>query len=352
MKRMSRSLFALLLCVPTMAHGIEVASFPPAGDVSDGYRIEVVIEGLNNPCGLALGPRLDKDTPKELFFAESGAGRVLRFNPSLPSETREVLTGLTVAKVPQFDADAGAWSLGFITPTKLAVVGGTERNRVSVYLLPAGDESLSADKQDHEVDLINVLGEPVDPILGTIAVGETAVYLTSGPPGEPGEVFRAGLTANRIEAPRPLMNVASGSELHWPSGLCLSPLGKMQFLVGSFAGELSEARDSQVLFLIPGNGKVALKLTPGLFDVVGLAYSSSGQLYAIDLAWENAPEGGVYRLDDARHEGKPACRAVKIAKVKRPTSLVFDAGGTMYVTAWGDGDNSRKGKIVKVTGEF
>jgi hypothetical protein len=85
---------------------------------------------------------------------------------------------------------------------------------------------------------------------------------------------------------------------------------------------------------------------------VGLAYSTSGQLYAIDLAWQDENAGGVYRLDDARFEGQPACRAVKIAEVVRPTSLLFAPDGALYVASWGKGNGAKQGTIVKISGEF
>ena len=117
-------------------------------------------------------------------------------------------------------------------------------------------------------------------------------------------------------------------------------------------GELSEARDSRVAFIIPAAGTVDMQLSPGLLDIVGLAYSPSGQLYAIDMAWNDENAGGVYRLDDARFEGRPACRAVKIASLVRPTSLVFAGSGTLYVSSLGAGTNAKMGTITKITGEF
>jgi hypothetical protein len=122
--------------------------------------------------------------------------------------------------------------------------------------------------------------------------------------------------------------------------------------VASYLGALAEKRDSQVIFIIPSGGDVAMQLAPGLFDVVGLAYSPSGQLYAADFAWQEENEGGVYRLDDARLDGQPACRAVKIASIEHPTSLLFDDSGNLYVTSFGNGTNAKHGKIITIKGSF
>jgi hypothetical protein len=279
---------------------------------------------------------------------------VLGFTADKPEETHDVLTGLAVREVHDLEVRASAWSLGFVTPTKLAVYGGLEAggDHVGVYVLPAERVTLAADKLDHEVLVAESEEADSQPVLSGMAFGETTAFFSRGAIGAPGQIYRSGLAANRIEMPQRLLNTAESQRSWWPTGICLSPSNKMQFLVTAFAGELSAMRDSRVVFLIPVSGKPSLDLTPGLLDIVGLAYSPSGQLYAIDLAWQDDEAGGVYRLDDARHNGQPACRAVKVAEVVRPTSLLFAPDGSLYVTSWGKGSNSKHGKIVNVTGEF
>jgi hypothetical protein len=354
MKRTLRFLAALLLSTPGIVCGADVEhSFPPAGDETASYRTEVVVEGLDNPCGLALRPSSERDVSQEILFVESGAGRVLGFAPEKQHDTREVVKGLVPDDVAPLNTRGGAWSLGFVTPTKLAVYGGMPGggNRVGVFALPAEHVPVAADKFDHEVVIAEDQAAESKPVLAAMAFGETAAYFTNGA-AEPGQVYRSGLAANRIESPQPLLNTAESHQSRWPTGLCLSPSAKMQYLVTAFAGEVGDERDSRVVFLIPNSGKIALDLMPGLLDMVGLGYSPSGQLYAIDLAWQEAQGGGVYRLDDARYEGQPACRAVKIAEIARPTSLLFDPSGAIYVTAWGEGNDSKSGAVVKITGEF
>jgi hypothetical protein len=355
MKRTSCSLVGLLLCLPGIALGAGMlSSFPPAGDESATFRTEVVINQLDNPCGLALRPSSERNAPQEILFAESGRGRVLGFTVENPKATREVLTGLTVAEVEPLKTRASAWSLGFVTPTKLAVYGGIKdgSDRVGVYILPAEHEPLSAEMQDHQVTIGEDEATESQPLLSGMIFGETTAYFSIGSTEVPGQIYRSGLAANRIEMPQPLLNTAESQRSRWPTGVCLSPSTKMQFVVVAFAGDMSESRDSRVAFLIPVSGKVSLDLTPGLVDVVGLAYSPSGQLYAIDLAWEDEGAGGVYRLDDVRFEGQPACRAVKVAEIARPTSLMFAPDGVLYATAWGTGGDAKLGTVVKITGEF
>lgn len=355
MKWRSLSLLALLLCLVSGAHAAEevAGAFPAAGDESARFETEVIVDGLSEPCGLVFAPRTSSEDPREIFFVESGAGRVLGFHANKPSARREVVTGLAEHEAGPLETAVSAWSLGFVTPTKLAILGGLKEatNRVGVFVLPDEDHALTTDDIDHQVEIAMDDATRESPMFPSMIFGDTTAYFTSGIATGPGQVFRAALVANRIDSPSPLLNVADGRALPWPSGLCLSPATKMQYLVASFAGQLSTSRDSRIAFLIPANGKVALGLTPGLFDIVGLSYSPSGQLYAIDLAWSEPTAGGIYRIDDVRYEGQPACRAVKIAEAARPTSMLFDGSGILYVTTWGDG-GSKQGTIVKITGEF
>ena len=329
--------------------------FPPAGDESANYHTDVILAGLDYPTGLALKPDSVEKGAEELFFAESGAGRVLRFAVASPGTTKEVLKGLKTHAFGENESiQVGPWALGFLTPSKLVVVGGVLENgkeQVGVYLLPENSQVLAADQTDHSVgplaerDTADQLG-----FLG-VSIGDTAAYFSCGAENAPGQIFYSPLEANRLDSFRPILKQQPP---RWPAGICLSPVNPAdsQYLVSSTVGELQEARDSELFFLAPSSGTELLQLKPGLFDMVGLAYSESGLLYAIDCAWHQPKAGGVYRLDDARWEGQPACRAVKIASVERPTSMAFGSDGAMYVTVFGSPEKPKQGKIIKITGEF
>lgn len=356
MKWMSLLLVAVACWTDLAIAADNQTEFPPAGDESAQYKQEVLLKNLNNPCGLVSRPTADKDAPQEIFFSESGAGRVLVFGADRPRARQEVLTGLKTRELAQdVELRVGPWSLSFVTPTKLAVWDGVPRDgvkQVGVYVLPTDDKVLTADDVEHVADLPKDDSEIGNSAFPGMVMGETSAYLSSGSAEDIGTVFKAALVANQISSLRTLTPSKQNSAMRWPSGLCLSPSTKTQFLVAGYVGDLLGDRDSRVAFLVPTNGDVALELIPGLFDVVGLAFSPSGQLYAIDFAWQKEKSGGVYRLDDARLEGRPACRAVKIANVVRPTSLLFDASGAMYITSFGTGTNAKRGSLIRITGEF
>lgn len=347
-ERVSLALVLLFSCFGES--GAEDA-FPPPGDQSANYQVEVLVDGLHNPCGLVSRPAANAQAPGEVLFIESGAGRVLGLMDAEVGKTREVLTGLAVEETPdETGLRMAAWRIGFITPNKLAVLEGATDDRparVAVYVLPDDGKVLTADQTDHAVEL-----RSERKLTGTfpgMAVGETVVYFSIGL-AEGGTITRAALAANRVESPQELVYLDPAMDLRRPTGLCLSLTGRVQFLATAFAGELEATLDSRIAFVTPSSGEVALKLACGLFDIVDLAYSPSGQLYAVDLGWHDEQAGGVYRLDDARLDGRPACRVVKIAEVVRPTSLLFQSSSTLYVTSLGIGENA--GSVVKISGEF
>lgn len=345
---------SFFFCVAVGAFAQE-SRFPLAGDESANYQVEEVFTELDNPCGLALRPPSGEEATDEFFFAESGAGRVLHFAVDTPAKSQEVLGKLATHTLGNENPiEVGPWALGFLTPSKLVVMGGVlvdGKEHVGVYALPEDGKALSADQLDHTVGPLNP--EDTDERIGfqALAISETAAYFASGSESAPGQIIYSAIEANRLDSFRPLMKEQIAE---WPAGICLSPVNSAgsQYLVASNLGKLLEVRDSQLVFMDPFSGTVFMQLDAGLFDMVGLAYSPSGQLYAIDFAWQNPETGGVYRLDDARWEGRPACRAVKIASVVRPTSLAFASNGTLLVTAFGSSDKPKLGKIVKISGEF
>jgi glucose/arabinose dehydrogenase len=136
--------------------------------------------------------------------------------------------------------------------------------------------------------------------------------------------------------------------------LVVSKRGEM--VVGE-SGTLDKPHDSAISFYNPKDkGRLLLTVATGLNDIVGLAYSPrSGNLYALDLAWSESKEAGLYRIDAARQGGQMSAKAVKIIALERPTALAFASDGTLYVTLLGNAAERAKektGQVVKITGEL
>ena len=117
-------------------------------------------------------------------------------------------------------------------------------------------------------------------------------------------------------------------------------------------GEISVPEDGLVTFYRPDDGKMLANFEIGLSDITGIAYSPAGQLYAVDFAWFDTTQGGLFHLvrdeDDAT-----IATANKVGELDKPTSMVFGADGTLYVTVIGSGDGDSTegtGKLLKISG--
>lgn len=333
-----------------------LADEPPpaaaAGDESTQYVVETLLAGLDNPTGLALRPGAAAEGPFELHLSESGAGRVVRLSTAKPSEPTPVINGFPLGEFgakPAFRV--GPLAVEFLSPNRLAVAtGGLDAGKelIHVYALPEDGSALPYDKFDHSVGPVAASNRSTSgegDFVG-LAKTEDALFVVPAAGDERGWVLKAILDANRLAGLEPFIATKTVAGVGAPRAVAINPKANYHYLVVGEAGEPSDQRDSRITMYSPSTGALALNLNTGLFDVAGLAYSPSGDLYALDFATANPNEGGVYRLEAANDNGRETCRPVKIAAIVRPTALAFTPDGTLYVAARGDGAD---GKLVKIT---
>lgn len=347
------------------------------GEATAHYKVETVLTGLDHPCGLALRPAWSREVAAELFLIERGAGRILKMATDSPGVTQEVIVGFPLVDVEEaaiggFSDEGprdqgGPLGLLFLTHNKLVVCGYGQNwagengsQLLNVYRLPAADLVLTADQTDHQ-------GEPDSTdqralegggwSCGLAKIGK-AIFVASGGNAQ-GWLLKGSLEANRLTDLQTFIATTKQTGLTGPVGLAVHPQPRLQYLVVGQMGRIDVPRDSGLAFYGPKSGRLAMNLTTGLHDLVGLSYSLKGNLYGIDLAWQAESDGGVYRLDDALLAGKPTCRAIKIAPARRPTSMVFAPDGSLYVTAWGPApaetktkSDQKTGVLLKITGEW
>jgi hypothetical protein len=137
-----------------------------------------------------------------------------------------------------------------------------------------------------------------------------------------------------------------------------------QLVIGQM-GEVNVPGDS-LLTVYDMEGKlVALGEMDGLSDVAGLAYSpKTKKWYATDFAWADATQGALYELDiqvgeaPAPAQGggpKPlTIKKTKLATLDKPTAVVADADGNLYVAVFGtgkEGDQMSPGKLLKISSD-
>ncbi len=325
----------------------EALVYAPPGDESENYQNKIVLNKLDDPAGLVVREGPVGIGPHELFISESAAGRVFRVSTAQPKKTTDAITGLPV----------GPLGLTLLTRTKLAVCRGGQRadkNVVSVYALPIGGSTVSADQADHTVGPLAAktlakIGK--NRFLG-LAKTDDSLFIVAGDGEQAGWILKASIEANRLAFLQPFIQTQKNTQAGAPTCITTTPKDRPSFLVVGQMGSKKITNDSSITFFVPSTGTLALSLGTGLHDISGLAYSPAGNLYALDISSHDEQAGGVYRLDDARIEGKQACRATRIASVVRPTALAFTPDGTLYVTALGPEKNKKQGVLVKITGKF
>jgi DNA-binding beta-propeller fold protein YncE len=320
-----------------------------ASVLGEDAKVETIVAGLKNPCGVAVQP-----DSGALFVSESGAGRIVRVDDG---KLIEIVRGSpldTYGKGPTYKI--GPLGILFLDKKTLVVADGgypDGEEFVRVFQLPEdADQTL-----DYEEDARAKMG-PLDAADGQkpegnfygLAANKAAIYVTSN--GDDGEGWIASSEINGTKFGGLERTIATKREVDVdaPVGITLSPRGEI--VVGQM-GEIDRPRDSLLSFYSAKTHKLLLNLETGLHDITGLAFSpKTGLLYATDFAWTAPNEGGVYRLDSQITAGRQAIKAVKIASLARPTAIAFDKEGSAYITVIGNpqGDDDAAGSLVKISG--
>lgn len=307
----------------------------------------VVAGDLNTPLGVAV----ERDT-SAVAVAESGAGRILRLvdGKMTPAVVEFPLTDCG----PSRTLKAGPSAISFFDKQTIAAldIGSIEgADSVRLYKLPNA-------------------GEPATPYATTVhkigpqAAGRTAstseswgglvtapsVVLFSSFAGEPeGWLSRTFKTNERWSDPSRFVATRDVTGGERPMALTFSPRSEV---VSGQIGTWDKPKDSRISFLNLNSGKLLANYRIDLHDVVALEYSpKTGQLYALDLAWSQPADAGLYQVVATYSEGRLGVQAKKIVALPRPTSLAFQADGTLYVTTLGavDAPVARSGQLWKIT---
>ena len=327
---------------------------------AENVTVQKVLTGLKSPRGVTVRPD-DAGEQSEIFIAESGAGRVTRLSSGQPGKTTDIIAGFASPSASDENLQSpGVQSLRFLDHTRLVVGGGDDDGKpfARLYELPESNKPLTADqhKQDVELPLGDAEQQTEARTLRGIArtrpnnqVGDLLIVAAAGDQGPAGLMFipvRAGTLEGAVVDPAVARDVVEAG------GISVSNNG---YIVVAGASHTNGNRSSALRFLNPLNRHAVMQVSVDLRRIVALAYSpKSGNLYAANFPTPDDGHSGVYRLDEAGEPGAPACAAVKIAGVRRPTALAFDPHGALYVTALSESARTTPdtGLLVKLTGDL
>lgn len=308
-------------------------------------EVEVVLEGLDNPCGVAVQPGTG-----DVFVSESGAGRVLRL---VQGKGEEVITGFgrdTYGDGPRYAI--GPLGLLFLGRDGLVVGGGdlpAGEELLRVFQVPNGGQPLlKAESAVTSLSLPASEGVPGEGDFYGLAASRDAVYVTCHGDDTKGWLARAPLRGGKLTGLDRFIATKPVSGVGAPVAVTVSPRGEL--VVGQM-GESSVPRDSRLVFYHANTGRPLLNLPSGLFDITALAYGPDGQLYATDFAWMQSDQGGLFQLAARLADGKQVVQARRVLSLDKPTALAFADGGALYVTIFGaapqDGE-TKSGKLLKI----
>ncbi len=314
----------------------------PAAPVEPGsVQGEVALEGLNNPSGLAIQPET-----ATLFIADSGNHKIVKLVDDKAVDVITDFPGDVYGKGPM--VNIGPLGLLFLDKNTLVVGGGglpDGEELLRVYELPADGTAIKADAMKASFPLA-----PSDEVKGegnfyALAATGDAIYVTCNGDDTKGWVARAAVSGNTVNGFERYLATKEATEVDAPVGITVSPDG---YLVVGQMGEINVPGDSLITFYDAASKEMLLNVKSGLHDIAAVAYSKRGQMYVLDYAWADPTQGGLFQvLEDEKSE--TGVRTKKIAVLDKPTAMVFDASGNLYVTVIGvASDANSQGQLIKI----
>lgn len=333
---------------PVAAALLGLASFYGSTALAADVKVETVLGGLSNPCGIAVQPETGV-----VFVSDSATGRIVRI---VDGKAEVVIAGSpkdVYGKGPKYDI--GPLGIAFKDKNTLVVGDGgfvDGQECVRVYTIPESGKA----PLDYEKDVAAKLGPlaeegevKAEGNLYGIAVTAAGIYCTCNGDDTKGWVSMAEIAGAKYGPLKRFIATKPAVEVDAPVAITISPQGDV--VIGQM-GEINKPKDGLLTFYQAKTGQKLLNLEMGLYDPTGLAYSPKGLLYATDFAWMATGEGGLYRLDKDTKDGKTTLKTTKIAGLDKPTALAFGPDGTLYVTVVGataEGETAGKnGAVLKI----
>lgn len=309
-------------------------------------KVTTVLDNLDNPSGVAIQPETG-----HIFVSDSGAGRVIRL---VDGKAEDVIIGFKTdiyGKGPMYNI--GPLGLLFLNRDTLVVGGGDlpdGQEQLRTFAVPAvGQKPVSVE------DATSSLGLPAEEgVLGEgnfydLALIGNAVFVTSNGDDTKGWVAKAIVKDGKLASFERSIATKVATNVDAPVGATVSPRGEL--VIGQM-GEVNKAMDALLTFYNPKDGNLLLNLPAGLNDITDLAYTADkNHLLALDFAWIQPDQGGLFELIVASNQGKQGVKARKIVSLDKPSAMAVAKDGAIFVTLFGtaqEGSNKKPGSLVRI----
>ncbi|UUO08785.1 hypothetical protein M4951_10830 [Blastopirellula sp. J2-11] len=303
---------------------------------------EVVIGELANPTGVAVNA-----DSGDVYVAESAAGRIIRIEDG---KAVDVVTGFALDKYgmdPTYDI--GPLGLTFLDQNHIVVSGGGKPDGEDFVAIYEFGQKSTADKPVQKLGPLPAEGDvKAEGNFYGVAVVKLDnvdwIVTTANGDDEKGWLAAAEKEKAKFKPLTRYIATKKATKVDAPAAITISP--RQEAVVGQM-GEIATPGDSLLTFYDVKAKKLLMSLPTGLSDIVGLAYSpKTGRLYAVDFSWHDPSQGGLFRIDAVRVDGKQAAKATKIVSLMKPTALDFAKDGTLYITEFGEGEQG--GRVLKI----
>ena len=302
---------------------------------------QVLADGLLYPSGIAIQP-----ISEQLFLSETGKGRILCVTEQ---GLQEVVAGFSQADEACKITD-GQGPLGIVFLDKSALFvgeGGEPENQDLLRLFEIEGKQgtpLSAQQPDAQgrfpdkkhQDRAQGLGD-----LYSIVRTPAAIYVTSN-----GGLGRWSVRKEKLGAFQPWGELEKDPDLTqaFCRAIAMSPDGAI--VVG-----MLDVETSWLVFLDSVTGRVRAKFELDLKEIRGLGYSpQTGELFAIEYSAEGPAGAGLYRLQSKAYN--TICESELVMSLPRPTAMLFDPNGSLYVTVAGQPSEEAdppNGQLLKIS---
>lgn len=319
----------------------------PAAEVTPEAKPEVkageskgrtVLSDLDNPSGIAIQPETGI-----VFISNSGASQVIKV---VNGKAEPVITDFPVdvyGKGPKYNI--GPLGLLFLDKKTLVVGGGglpDGQDLLRVYELPEDGKPIKADAMKASFPLVESGEMKGEGNFYALAATPDAIFVTCNGDDTKGWISRATLKGTEVGPFERYLATKDATQVDAPVGITMSPKGN--YLVVGQMGEITVPNDGLLTFYDVTSKEMLLNLKTNLHDITAVAYSPRGQLYVLDFAWADTTQGGLFQiLEDKTAES--GMRTKKITALDKPTAMVFDADGALYVTVIGE---EKKGQLIQI----
>ncbi len=304
-------------------------------------QVETILEGLNQPCGVAVQPATGN-----VYGSESGGQKILRI---INGEPQDVVVNFSIAtSTSEYPFRLSPLGMAFLNEQSLAVGTGEDQTgaeTLRLFRLPEAESV--AINSDEAVDRARLEDSDVYSSFG-LTVSPLGIYAVCLGEQDQDWIARWETDDGSTKKLTRFVNTTETLSIRAPTAVTVSPDG---FITVGLMGGRSNDADSVLAFFDESTGDLKAQFPTGLRDLTALAYGPrANRLFALDFSFAEPSQAGLFKL--VGRQRNTECEAIRLLNLDRPTAMAFDPAGNLYVTVLGGEPvvSDSGGKLLKISG--